>query len=437
MEVLQAAFSFVRAEVQATAALLQNVAFEVKTETNEFLRTGMGVPRAISSAASFSCFAVAAAGTANLTFDLIGKAYGPRECEGCNGWEGLACQTCKGIGEVQFGVRTPGLRLSEARDPKEAASAVLSGRADLFHLPQDVNLGMALPCKECPTCDGSGVMKCTTCKGDAWKNKISFDKMFDAPWTAWHVYWKQRRVDLAEEAMMDPGFARFMLLRRPEIHGLKMTEDEKRRIWFEYEKSQQYNRIRQVVAQRAPGWEAAQQSLVELNPRRALSDPVYVHNVALYRAVQECEAEVAKMQAPPRPPGWEVEVPDLLPALEWSKVADAGNKAEWEEVFHNQEKLKEAVKDGEWTKQWRAQKVEEVLREKATKVRAERERAQMAIDAGEEAQPAADSTPPAASSGSGKKAAASGKKPTVAGDNKKKQQEGSSKRAAMGGARTR
>ncbi|RWW51935.1 hypothetical protein BHE74_00041678, partial [Ensete ventricosum] len=44
------------------------------------------------------------------------------------------------------------------------AEAIFENRAELVHLPAAINLSVPLPSKDCPTCDGTGVMGCPECK---------------------------------------------------------------------------------------------------------------------------------------------------------------------------------------------------------------------------------------------------------------------------------
>lgn len=108
-----------------------------------------------------------------------------------------------------------------------------------------------------------------------------------------------------------------------------------------------YDELRDVVATRKPGWEHLQevlhflwseqgdisasfccccsrirvnrlrilcinsyvchiQALQSIDPARAKDDPIIVRNIPYYRAKKALEAEVMKLDAPPRPQNWGV-----------------------------------------------------------------------------------------------------------------------------------
>ena len=48
------------------------------------------------------------------------------------------------------------------------------------------------------------------------------------------------------------------------------------------------------------------QALVSIDPVRAREDPVIVKNVPYYKAKKSLEAEVTKLNPPPRPQNWGV-----------------------------------------------------------------------------------------------------------------------------------
>lgn len=356
----------VQGRVKLAADFAQGVAYDLKVEADEALRTGLGVPRAATDIASFACYAVAAAGTVSMAGDFIGKVWGTRECDRCNGWEGIACCTCKGHGRVQFAVRNSNLRPGEKETVGNVALAVAEGRSDVLHLPVGMTYG-PFPRKECPTCTGAGVMKCPLCKGNAWKPKISFDKIFDAPWKTWDVYRKSRRVGVEDLTMGDPNLARYWMFVRPELEtGIKIPEETKKQMWWDYERSQEYNKVRQLVAKRGPGWEEAQKTLVELQPNRALSDPVIVHNVPYFKALKQTGEEVMKLRVPSRPADWG-EQAEISEVEEFEKM-DPKAKEALEDVLETKKRVTNVVLENAWAREWRQKKVEEIMNQKAVKI---------------------------------------------------------------------
>ena len=49
-----------------------------------------------------------------------------------------------------------------------------------------------------------------------------------------------------------------------------------------------------------------QQALISIDPARARDDPIIVKNVPYYKAKKTLEAEVMKLDPPPRPKNWGV-----------------------------------------------------------------------------------------------------------------------------------
>ncbi|KAJ6770378.1 EMBRYO DEFECTIVE 2737 [Salix purpurea] len=66
------------------------------------------------------------------------------------------------------------------------ANAIADNRAELVHLPSSMDLNMPLPSKDCPTCDGTGVMSCPECKNKL-QVRISADDIMEPPWQAYNV----------------------------------------------------------------------------------------------------------------------------------------------------------------------------------------------------------------------------------------------------------
>ncbi|KAJ8435562.1 hypothetical protein Cgig2_015417 [Carnegiea gigantea] len=197
----------------------------------------------------------------------------------------------------------------EKATPELVADAIANNQAELVHLPSAIALHAPLPSKDCPTCDGTGVMKCPECKSKL-PFKISADDIMEPPWKAYNVL---KKMDYPYEhivhSMKDPSIAAFWLLTMPQIvDGFSFDDEVKREIWWEYKDSMRYDQLRDAVAQRRPGWENLQQGLITLDPARARDDPVVVKNVPYYKAKKALEMEVMKLSPPPRPPNWGVSI---------------------------------------------------------------------------------------------------------------------------------
>ncbi|KAL7255335.1 hypothetical protein ACSBR1_009478 [Camellia fascicularis] len=65
-----------------------------------------------------------------------------------------------------------------------------------------------------------------------------------------------------------------------------------------------YDQLRDVVAKRKPGWEYLQHGLISIDPVRSRDDPVVVKNIPYFKAKKALEAEVLKLDPPPRPENW-------------------------------------------------------------------------------------------------------------------------------------
>lgn len=50
------------------------------------------------------------------------------------------------------------------------------------------------------------------------------------------------------------------------------------------------------------------QALISIDPVRARDDPVIVKNIPYYKAKKALEAEVTRLDPPPRPPNWGVRI---------------------------------------------------------------------------------------------------------------------------------
>ncbi|KAG2313819.1 hypothetical protein Bca52824_016941 [Brassica carinata] len=98
------------------------------------------------------------------------------------------------------------------------------------------------------------------------------------------------------------------------------------------------------VAKRNPGWEYLQDALFSIDPVRAQEDPVIVKNVPFYKAKKALEAEVTKLNPPPRPQNWGLYEKTVL--------------------LNAQREIADKILDAQWEAKWRQEKVEEMLEEK-------------------------------------------------------------------------
>ncbi|TQD78689.1 hypothetical protein C1H46_035740 [Malus baccata] len=226
------------------------------------------------------------------------------------------------------------------------ADAIADNRAELVHLPSAINLDVPLPSKECPTCDGTGVMGCPECK-DKLQVRISAD-------------------DHIVHGMKDPSIAAFWLFTLPQVAGgFDFDDDIKKKIWWQYKESMRYDQLRDVVAKRKPGWEQLQEALISIDPARAKEDPVIVKNIPYYKAKKALETEVMKLDPPPRPQNWgELDLP--LNASSWSKD-DLKNPEKFYEMtvlLNAQRELADKILDAQWETRWRQERLNEMLEEK-------------------------------------------------------------------------
>ncbi|GJP75673.1 hypothetical protein CLOP_g6095, partial [Closterium sp. NIES-67] len=315
--------------------------------------------------------------------------YGSRECEGCNGWEGVACTTCRGTGHTRR---------------QALPSSKSSGQSLLVASPHPAissSSSSSASASLCPTCHGSGVMCCSVCKGDAWKHKITFDRVLDSPLKAWDAYRMAKPVMPSPESMKDPNRAAFWLLQRPALEeGVEMSEREKESAWWEHEWQQRYEGTRDIVLQKQPGWQQAQQALIAMDPSAALNDPQLDAAIRtkppkplkarrlpklegdaearVATALEEARGKVEKMVPPPRPKdfgsfqlGW-VQEPDL------SKVKGEGEKQQWQAMLQQQREVEERMLDAAWKESWQNDKIEESLRKAVSRMKAADEAAKRA-----------------------------------------------------------
>lgn len=327
---------------------------------------GFGVPEFISKLSYSTIFVVATLGTYDIALELGKKLICQRDCRTCRGWQALQCTMCKGSGKVHYQVKNYTLKRGEKATAESIADAIADNRAELVHLPSTVDLHLPLPSKDCPNCDGSGVMKCPECK-DKLQIRISADDIMEPPWKAYNI---MRKMDYPYEhiidSMKDPSIAAFWLLTLPQIAGgFEYDDDVKKKIWWQYKESMQYDQLRDVVAKRKPGWEYLQDALVSIDPVRAREDPVIVKNIPYFKAKKALEAEVMKLDPPPRPQNWgELNLP--LNASSWSEkdLKDPKKLYEMTVLLNAQREISEKMLDAQWEAKWREEKLNKMLEEK-------------------------------------------------------------------------
>ncbi|XVE50227.1 hypothetical protein DITRI_Ditri01bG0144900 [Diplodiscus trichospermus] len=327
---------------------------------------GFGIPEFISKLSCTSVFAIAALGTYDIALELGKKVICQRNCRTCNGWQALRCTMCKGSGKVQYQVKNYSLRSGEKATAECVADAIVDNRAELVHLPSTIDLNTPLPYKECPTCDGTGVMHCPECKNKL-QVRISADDIMEPPWKAYNVL---RKMDYPYEhivhSMKDPSIAAFWLLTLPQIvGGFDYDDDVKQKIWWQYKESMRYDQLRDVVAKRNPGWEHLQEALIAIDPVRARDDPVVVKNIPYYKAKKALETEVMKLDPPPRPQNWgNLDLP--LNASSWSEddLKDPAKLYEMTVLLNAQREIADKLLDAQWETKWRQEKLNEMLEEK-------------------------------------------------------------------------
>ncbi|KAH9802620.1 Embryo defective 2737 [Citrus sinensis] len=318
---------------------------------------GFGVPELISKLSYVSVFAVAAIGTYDIAFELGKKALSDM-------------QRMAGIA-VYHVPRISG----EKATAEHVADAIADNRAELVHLPSTIDLNTPLPSKDCPTCDGTGVMGCPECKNKL-QVTISADDIMEPPWKAYNVL---RKMDYPYEhiveSMRDPSIAAFWLMTFPQIVGGFDFDDEE---------SMRYDQLRELVAKRSPGWEHLQEALIPIDPVRAREDPVIVKNIPYYKAKKALETEVMKLDPPPRPENWGVllnRIKEILlePTVEHLQDLDLPlNASSWSEddlkdpkklyektvLLNAQREIADKMLDAQWETKWRQEKLNEMLEEK-------------------------------------------------------------------------
>ncbi|XP_020088137.1 uncharacterized protein LOC109710106 isoform X1 [Ananas comosus] len=327
---------------------------------------GFGVPELASRVSFSAIFLVATLGTYDIALELGKKVLCQRNCQTCNGWQALRCTMCKGTGQVNYQVKNYTPKSGERPTAERVAEAILENRAELVHLPSTVDLSVPLPSKECPNCDGSGVMGCPECK-HRLQVRISADDIMEPPWKAYNVL---RKMDYPYEnivnSMRDPKVAAFWLITLPQVlGGFNYDDDVKQKIWWAYKESMRYDQLRDVVAKRKPGWEHLQDALISLDPVRARDDPVIVKNIPYYKAKKALEGEVMKLDVPPRPLNWgELDLP--LNASSWTEedLKDPKKLLEMTTLLNAQREFADKILDSQWEAKWRQDKLNDLLKEK-------------------------------------------------------------------------
>ncbi|KAL3636884.1 hypothetical protein CASFOL_019183 [Castilleja foliolosa] len=327
---------------------------------------GFGVPEFISKLSYSAIFAIATFGTYDIALELGKKVLCQRNCRTCTGWQAMQCTMCRGSGQVHYQVKNHALRSGEKATAENIANAIAENRAELVHLPSSVDLHFPLPSKECPNCDGSGVMKCPECKGKI-PIRISADDIMEPPWKAQNI---MSKMDYPYEhivhSMKDPSIAAFWLITFPQIMGgIDYDDDVKQKIWWEYKESRRYDELRDEVAKRKPGWEYLQEALISVDPVRAKDDPVIVKNIPFYKAQKALEFEVMKLDPPPRPHNWgELDLP--LNASSWTNedLKDPKKLYEMTILLNAQREFADKILDAQWETKWREQKLNEMVKEK-------------------------------------------------------------------------
>ncbi|PKU76870.1 uncharacterized protein LOC110105919 isoform X1 [Dendrobium catenatum] len=327
---------------------------------------GFGIPELASHLSFTAIFAVATLGTYDIALELGKKVLCQRNCHTCNGWQALRCTMCKGTGKVHYQVRNYRLNSGERATAECVAEAVAENRAELVHLPSSIDFSAPLPTKDCSSCSGTGVMGCPDCRHHV-PLRISADDIMEPPWKAYNV---MRKMDYPYEhivhSMKDPKIAAFWLFTFPQVVGGCNYDDEiKQKIWWAYKDSMRYDQLRDAVAKRKPGWEHLQSALISLDPTRARDDPVIVKNIPYYKAKKILEAEVMKLEVPPRPSNWgDLDLP--LTESSWTKeeLKDPNKLLEMVSLLTAQRELADKILDAQWEAQWRQNKFQEILDEK-------------------------------------------------------------------------
>ncbi|KAG6421353.1 hypothetical protein SASPL_117904 [Salvia splendens] len=350
---------------------------------------GFGIPEFISKLSYSAIFAVATLGTYDIAIELGKKVL----CQSFHELSNLLWLAGYAVHHVQrlWKGAIPSKELyfekilqycvidnfcsGEKATAENIADAVADNRAELVHLPSSLN-HLPLPSKECPDCNGSGVIKCPECKGkspirisadDVRFAAIMFSFMerftdFVIMETPWKAYSIMRKMDYPYEhiihSMKDPSIGAFWLITLPQIvGGFEYDEDVKQKIWWEYKESRRYDQLRDEVTKRKPGWEYLQEALISIDPIRAKDDPVIVRNIPYYKAKKALETEVLKFNPPPRPDNWgDLDLP--LNASSWTDedLKDPKKLYEMTVLLNAQREIADKILDAQWEAKWREEK---------------------------------------------------------------------------------
>ncbi|KAI5662542.1 hypothetical protein M9H77_21865 [Catharanthus roseus] len=201
------------------------------------------------------------------------------------------------------------------------------------HIQLSVHSTLSLD-RNCRTCNGWNALQCTMCKGSG---KV-------------HYQVKNYTLKRGEKATAE-GISDAITENRAELVHLPSTLDLHVLLPSKECPScdGSYDQLRDVVAERKPGWEYLQEALISIDPACARDDPVIVKNVPYYKAKKALEAEVMSLDLPPQPQKWgELDLP--LTASSWS-----------EEDRKDPKKLYEmTILDSQWERKWREEKFSDI-----------------------------------------------------------------------------
>lgn len=360
-------FGAAKKTLSDAGAVLREAAHDASYDLRDNALRGFGLPKLVTSAASLTVAGCAAIGTLAITCEFISKIHVRRDCKNCNGFGGLRCTMCSGTGQVQYSTST--LSKAKRSSIETLANDVLEGKEELIDYPPGYNAGYSLPCRSCPTCNGTGVSTCPLCKGYLAQPQLSFENLMDVPWKTWNAHRRTHPPQNSRlaQSVKDPDLAAFLLFERDEMEsGVKYDEDTKARLMASYQRDLAYEEIREEVAMRQPGWEQLQEALYTLDPERAKKDPVIIQDVPHYKALKQVEADVASLEVPPRPAEWTEKYQPLLKERYGGKDEEKAllNISEIRTLVEVRDKLMEQVLDAAWANEWRRKKVEEVIEEK-------------------------------------------------------------------------
>lgn len=327
---------------------------------------GFGVPELVSKLSAASVFAVATLGTYDIALNLGRKVICQRDCVTCNGWQAMRCTMCRGSGRVHYQVKNCHLKSGEKATAESVADAIVNNQAELVHIPSSsFNPQIPLPSKDCPICDGTGVMGCPECKNKL-PFKISADGIMEPHWQARNVLEKMDYpYEHIRDSMKDPDIAEFWLIAYPQImYGFTYGDNAKETILSEYEESR-WDQLRDEVATRKPGWEFLNDALISIDPDRARDDPVIGKNIPYYKAKKALEKEVMKLDPPPRPSNWgELDLPLSPSSWDEEDLKNPEKLHEMNVLLNAQREISENILDVQWETKWRQEKVNEMLEEK-------------------------------------------------------------------------